>query len=114
MPAGALANDAAQPVAPASALCIPKTHNVLIDGAAFDCTRAGCIFGRRVPVPNGALSACSVSTFTSPSTGTVNLVTGATTANVNLGLHLYVTGNAAQPCPRCSATGAPGAPGTGT
>jgi hypothetical protein len=83
-------------------------------GPGFDCTTTGCSFGPPVPVPNGALSACSVSTFTAPSTGTVNLVTGATTANVSLGLHLYVTGNAGQPCPRCSATGSPSAPGSGT
>src|SRR5262249_3162673 len=83
-------------------------------GPAFDCTTTGCSFGPPVPVPNGGLSACSVSTFTAPSTGTVNLVSGATTANVRLGLHLFVTGNAGQPCPRCSATGAPGAPGSGT
>jgi len=85
-----------------------------VSGAGFDCTTTGCNFGPPVPVPNGALSACSVSTFTAPSTGTVNLLTGATTANVSLGLHLYVTGNNAQPCPRCSATGTPTAPGSGT
>src|SRR6185503_20505416 len=34
--------------------------------------------------------------------------------NVSLGLHLYVTGNPTQPCPKCSATGTPSAPGTGT
>ncbi|MGH7895103.1 MAG: hypothetical protein ACREQL_10565, partial [Candidatus Binatia bacterium] len=83
-------------------------------GPGFDCTTTGCFFGPPVPVPNGGLSVCSVSTFASPSSGTVNLLTGATTANVSLNLHLFVTGNAAQPCPRCSATGAPGAPGTGT
>jgi hypothetical protein len=83
-------------------------------GPGFDCTTTGCHFGPPVPVPNGGLSACSVATFNTPATGTVNLLTGATTANVSLGLHLYVTGNAAQPCPRCSATGAPGAPGSGT
>jgi hypothetical protein len=82
-------------------------------GPGFDCTTTGCSFGPPVPIPNGALSACSVSTFTAPSTGTVNLVTGATTASVNLGLHLYVTGNAGAPCPRCSVTGTPSAPGTG-
>lgn len=83
-------------------------------GPGFDCTSTGCNFGPPVPIPNGALSACSVSTFVAPSTGTVNLLTGATTANVTLGLHLYVTGNGAAPCPRCSATGAAGAPATGT
>jgi len=83
-------------------------------GPGFDCTTTGCFFGPPVPVPNGGLSVCSVSTFASPSSGTVNLVTGATTANVALDLHLFVTGNSTQPCPRCSATGTPGAPGSGT
>jgi hypothetical protein len=55
-----------------------------------------------------------VSTFSAPATGTVNLLTGATTANVALDLHLYVTGSAAQPCPLCSAPGTPAAPGSGT
>jgi hypothetical protein len=85
-----------------------------VSGPGFDCTTTGCSFGPPVPIPNGGLSACSVSSFTAPSTGTVNLLTGATTANVSLGLHLYVTGNAAQPCPKCSVTGTPSAPGTGT
>jgi hypothetical protein len=83
-------------------------------GPGFDCTTTGCHFGPPVPVPNGALSACSVSTFAAPTSGTVNLVSGATTTNVSLNLHLYLTSNLAQPCPRCSATGSPGAPGGGT
>jgi hypothetical protein len=85
-----------------------------VAGANFDCTDTGCFFGPPVPIPNGALSACSVSTFSAPATGTVNLLTGATTANVALDLHLYVTGSAAQPCPLCSAPGTPAAPGSGT
>ncbi len=83
-------------------------------GPGFDCSTTGCFFGPPVPIPNGGLSACSVNNFTAPVTGSVNLLTGATTTNVSLGLHVFVTGNAAQPCPRCSAAGAPGAPGTGT
>lgn len=83
-------------------------------GPGFDCTTTGCSFGPPVAIPNGALSACSVNTFSAPATGTVNLLDGATTANVALDLHVYLTGNPTQPCPRCSATGAPGAPGTGT
>lgn len=79
----------------------------------FDCTSTGCAFGAPLPIPNGSLSACAVTTFAAPATGTVNLVTGATTANVMLSQHVFFTGNAAQPCPRCSATGAPGAVGSG-
>jgi hypothetical protein len=83
-------------------------------GPGFDCSTTGCFFGPPVPIPNGGLSACSVSNFTAPVSGSVNLLTGATTTNVSLGLHVFVTGNATQPCPRCSAMGAPGAPGSGT
>ncbi len=83
-------------------------------GAGFDCSTTGCFFGPPVPIPNGGLSACSVNNFTAPVTGSVNLLTGATTTNVALGLHVFVTGNAAQPCPRCSAVGAVGTPATGT
>ncbi|MCW5893720.1 MAG: hypothetical protein KIT14_24665 [bacterium] len=83
-------------------------------GAQHDCTTTGCFFGPPVPLPNGALSACSVNRFSAPASGTVNLLTGATSANVALALQVFVTGDAAQPCPRCSAAGAPGAPGSGT
>ena len=38
---------------------------------------------------------------------------GPTTANVSLNLQVFLTSNAGQPCPRCSATGTPAAPGTG-
>jgi len=79
----------------------------------FDCTSTGCAFGAPLPIPNGSLSACAVNTFAAPATGTVNLVSGATTANVMLSQHVFFTGNAAQPCPRCTATGAPGAVGSG-
>src|SRR5262249_47653030 len=83
-------------------------------GTGFDCTTTGCSFGPPVPIPNGGLSACSVKTFRAPANGSVNLLTGATTANVSLDLHVYLTANPTQPCPRCSATGAPGSPGSGT
>lgn len=80
----------------------------------FDCTTTGCSFGSPVPIPNSGLSACSVASFAGPASGSVNLLTGATSATVPLGLHVFLTGNATQPCPRCSATGAPGAVGSGT
>jgi hypothetical protein len=83
-------------------------------GPGFDCTSTGCFFGPPVPIPNGGLSACAQSTFAAPGGGSTNLLTGASTVNVQLALHIHVTGNPAQPCPRCSAVGAPGAPGTGT
>jgi hypothetical protein len=83
-------------------------------GAEYDCTDTGCFFGPPVPIPNGALSACTVNRFSAPASGSVNLLTGATSANVSLDLQVFVTGDAEQPCPVCSAVGAPGAQGTGT
>jgi len=80
----------------------------------FDCTDTGCAFGAPVPIPNGGLSACSIGTFAGPASGTVNLLTGETSATVPLSLQVFLTGNAVQPCPRCSASGAPGAVGSGT
>jgi hypothetical protein len=67
-----------------------------------------------VPIPNGGLSVCSVATFAGPASGTVNLLTGDTSATVPLSLRVFLTSIPAQPCPRCSATGAPGAVGSGT
>lgn len=83
-------------------------------GTGFDCTTTGCFFGAPVPIPNGALSACSVNQFSAPASGSVNLLNGTTTASTPLALHVFLTGNDPQPCPRCSATGSPAAPGTGT
>lgn len=87
---------------------------VTTPGPGFDCTTTGCHFGPPVPVPNGPLSACAVSTFAAPVSGSVNLLTGDTTASIALDLHVFVTLDPNQPCPRCSATGAPGAIGSGT
>jgi hypothetical protein len=83
-------------------------------GVGFDCTSTGCSFGAPVPIPNGALSVCSVNTFAAPASGTVNLLDGSTTANVSLNLQIFLTSNPGQPCPRCSATGTPAAPGSGS
>src|SRR5262249_48909204 len=46
--------------------------------------------------------------------GTLDLSTGASSTNVNLNSDTYLTGNLGQPCPKCSATGTPASPGTGT
>src|SRR4029077_3203173 len=40
--------------------------------------------------------------------------TGALSTPVPLNSDTYLTGNLAQPCPKCSATGSPSSPGTGT
>jgi hypothetical protein len=55
-----------------------------------------------------------LNTWTAPATGTLDLATGTSTTNVPLQSLTILTGNVLQPCPRCSATGSPGNPGTGT
>jgi hypothetical protein len=83
-----------------------------------DCTNTGCNFGTPLPIPNpiagGALTVCVLNTWSAPATGTLDLSTGTSSTNVPLTSDNYITGNLAQPCPRCSATGTPASPGTGT
>ena len=86
--------------------------------AAPDCTNTGCNFGTPLPIPNplagGALTVCVLNTWASPATGTLDLTTGVSSTSVPLTSDNYITGNLAQPCPRCSATGTPASPGHGT
>jgi hypothetical protein len=82
--------------------------------AGPDCTNTGCNFGTPLPIVNGALSTCVGNTWASPANGTLNLTTGVASLNVPLSSFIVLTGNAAQPCPRCTASGTPGTPGTGT
>jgi len=88
-----------------------------VNTASPDCTNTGCNFGTPLPIPNAAIpniSTCVLNTFASPGTGTFNTSTGVASLNVNLSSDIYLTGNLSQPCPRCSATGTPTSPGTGT
>jgi hypothetical protein len=87
------------------------------NSAAPDCSTTGCNFGTPLEIPNEAvpaLTTCVLNTFSSPASGTLDLSTGAQTTNVALSSAIFLTGNAVQPCPRCSVTGTPGSPGTGT
>jgi hypothetical protein len=79
-----------------------------------DCSDTGCNFGTPLPIPNGPLTTCVLDTFASPATGSLDLSTGASSTNVALTSDTYLTGNAAQPCPKCSGSGSPSSPGTGT
>src|SRR5262249_51300668 len=47
-------------------------------------------------------------------TGSLDESTGELTLSVPLSSHVFITGNGGQPCPRCSATGSPTSPGSGT
>jgi hypothetical protein len=104
--AGAACNISANTTVPAANTSTP------------DCTNTGCNFGTPLPIPNplagGALTVCVLNTWASPATGTLDLSTGTSSTNVPLTSDNYITGNLAQPCPRCSATGTPASPGTGT
>jgi hypothetical protein len=85
-----------------------------VNTAGPDCTDTGCNFGTPLPIPNAGLSTCVLNTWTAPASGTVDLTAGTSTTNVPLQSHVVLTGNAAQPCPKCSAAGSPSSPGTGT
>jgi mucin-6/19 len=79
-----------------------------------DCTNTGCNFGTPLPVPNGGTSTCVLNTWTAPASGTIDLASGSSSTNVPLQSYVVLTGNPDQPCPKCSATGSPSSPGTGT
>lgn len=96
-------------VGPASVSPAPNT-------ADPDCTDTGCRFGTPLPIPNPTvpmLSTCVVNTMSAAASGTLDLATGEAFLNVPLASQIYITGNAAQPCPRCSAGGSPASPGAG-
>src|SRR5262249_50313168 len=89
-----------------------------VNSTAPDCTDIGCNFGMPLPIPNPALpviTVCVLNTWWSaPASGTLDLATGSSSMNIPLASDIYLTSNLAQPCPRCSATGTPSQPGTGT
>src|SRR5262249_51017891 len=88
-----------------------------VNTAGPDCTDTGCNFGTPLPIPNPAapaLTTCVLNTWSAAGSGPPDLASGTSSTNVALSSDVYVTGNLAQPCPRCSATGTPSSPGTGT
>jgi len=77
-------------------------------GKDIDCGRLGtcgpevrCFFGPPIPVPNGTLSACVVNGFLSDLCGSVDLVTHDETLATALLSELFLTQDAASPCPLC-------------
>jgi hypothetical protein len=85
--------------------------------ATPDCSNTGCRFGTPLPIPNPALptlTTCVLNTFSAPAGGTVDLAAGTASLNIPLASDVYLTGNLAQPCPRCSVVGTPTSPGSGT
>ena len=61
-----------------------------------------------------AVSLCILDTWMSEPGGSLDLDSGSLSLDVALSSDIYITSNLAQPCPRCSATGSPSSPGTGT
>jgi hypothetical protein len=95
----------------------PTTLAPAPDSAEPDCTDTGCAFGAPLPIANPALpplSTCVVNTLASPASGAIDLATGDAILLLPLASRIHVTGNAVQPCPRCSAAGTPDMPGAGT
>jgi hypothetical protein len=77
-----------------------------LNSTAPDCTTTGCFFGTPLPIPNPALpslTTCALNTWASPASGTLDLSTGASSTSVPLNSDVYLTGNVAQPCPKCVA-----------
>jgi hypothetical protein len=64
---------------------------------------ANCMFGPPVPVPSPdeSLSTCILNVIAGDPCGTADLLAGSTTLSVFLSARLYLTGNAASPCPQC-------------
>ena len=62
---------------------------------------ANCYFGPPVPVPNGGLSACAITTFLTPLCGTADLSSKQSMLSTALSARLYLTSDPAFPCARC-------------
>ncbi len=91
----------------------PYTTPPPVNSAAPDCSTTGCNFGTPLEIPNpnlANLTVCVLNSFAAPASGTLSLVDGTSSTNVSLTSDNYITGNLAQPCPRCRAD----AGGTGT
>src|SRR5262245_60553159 len=95
----------------------PTAANPGLNDPGPDCSTTGCNFGTPLPVPNQsqpALSTCVLNTWDRPAEGTLDTSTGTATLSVPLNSDVYLTSNAIQACPRCSASGTPESPGTRT
>ena len=90
-----------------------------------DCTNTGCNFGAPLEIPNPSLpnlTTCVLNTFSAAASGTLDMATGQSATNTSLTSTTYLTGNLAQPCPRCRhdaggtgaiLSGSPSSPATG-
>jgi hypothetical protein len=92
----------------------PTTAMPPVNTGGPDCTNTGCNFGTPLPIANPTipvLSTCVINKWGQPASGTLDLGTGDASLNVVLASEVYLTGTAL--CPKCSAGGSPGSPGSG-
>lgn len=99
----------------------PTSTRPAADTPDPDCTDTGCNFGTPLPILNPsipALSVCAVNTWSRPASGQLELTTGNASVNVPLSSRVYLVEtdrlDPLLPCPKCSAGGTPGNPGSGT
>ena len=71
-------------------------------GLAGSCALdANCFFAAPLPIPNGSLSTCVVNVVQTDASGTIDVTTGASSTAIPLSSRVYITANAASPCPKC-------------
>jgi hypothetical protein len=70
-------------------------------GSDRTCSATGCLFGPPVPMMLGGISSCAVNTFAADAHGEIVPNSGAMTGDIPLVSTLTITGNAAEPCPKC-------------
>src|SRR5262249_22583289 len=95
----------------------PTSTAPATNSADPDCTNTGCDFGTPLPIPNPtipAITSCVLNTWNAAASGTLELSTGDSPTAVPLHTDTFLTGTLVQPCPKCSATGSPSSPWTGT
>src|SRR5262249_37514370 len=66
---------------------------------------ANCFFGPPLPIPNpfagGVLTTCVLSVIQTDASGTGDAATGNSSVSLPLSSRVFVTGNFAEPCPKC-------------
>jgi hypothetical protein len=66
---------------------------------------ANCYFGSPIPIaappPNEAFNTCALNVIQMDASGTADVSTGNSNITIPLASRVYMTGNAASPCPKC-------------
>jgi outer membrane protein assembly factor BamB len=83
------------------AACTVTARTAAETGSNDTCSAAGCRFGPYIPVANAGTSACLRNSFAAAASGTLDSALGTFTGSFPLSSAVYLTANAASPCPRC-------------